>query len=239
MENFYYSAIYDVLQALGSNNEEALILKRLKAKIIRLNSTHQHAALVDTGDRDRLRGEGMSLHHLLQGRKRQRQPTIQYVGDQDGEAKSTTADILCVFKDYFKHKYDRRPACVESMTRLLSVGIKIIPQGANSALEEPITLDELEKAIRQAKPNKAPGRDGICTEFYKAMWGTVQRDLLDIVNEMYKEGHITDQQKYGTIICIPKQTSPTQPEDYRPLILLNMDYKLLTNNCKSPAPLVG
>lgn len=38
-------------------------------------------------------------------------------------------------------------------------------------------MDELEKAIRQGKPNKAQGRDGIC----KAKWGTVQRDLLNIM----------------------------------------------------------
>jgi hypothetical protein len=191
MENFNYSAIYDVLQAPGSNNEKALSLKRIKAKIIRLNSTHQHAALVDIGDRDRLRGEGMSLHHLLQGRKRRRQRTIQYLYDQDCEAKSTTADTLRVFTDYFKQKYDRCRACVESMTRLVSIGIKIIPEGENSALEEPITLDELEKAIRQSKPNKAWERDGICTKFYKAMWGTVQRYLPDIINEMCKEGQLS------------------------------------------------
>jgi hypothetical protein len=228
MENFYYSAIYDVIQDPSSNNEKAINLKRLKARIICLNSTHQHAVLVDICDRDRLRGEGMFLDHPLEGRQRQKQRMVQFVCDQNGNNKSTTADILRVFTDYFKHKYDRRPACVESMTSLLLDEIKILPESANTALEKPITLDELDKAIRQAKPSKAPGRDGICKEFYKAMWGTVKRDLLDILNEMYKEGHITDQQKYDIIICIPKQTSLTQTEDYRPLTLLNTDYKLLT-----------
>jgi hypothetical protein len=45
--------------------------------------------------------------------------------------------------------------------------------------------------------------------------------MLDITNDMYKEGEITDKQKYGTIVCIPKQGHPTRIEYYRPLTLLN------------------
>jgi hypothetical protein len=48
------------------------------------------------------------------------------------------------------------------------------------------------------------------------------------MNDMYREGQITDRQKYGIIVCIPKQARPMRPEDYRPLTLLNTDYKLLT-----------
>jgi hypothetical protein len=44
----------------------------------------------------------------------------------------------------------------------------------------------------------------------------------------YMEGQITDRQKYGIIVCIPKQAKPTRPEDYRALTLLNTDYNLLT-----------
>jgi hypothetical protein len=51
--------------------------------------------------------------------------------------------------------------------------------------------------------------------------------MLDIMNDMYKDGKITDQQKHG-IVCIPKQGHLTRLEDYRPLTLLNTDYKLLT-----------
>jgi hypothetical protein len=48
------------------------------------------------------------------------------------------------------------------------------------------------------------------------------------MNDMYREGQITDRQKYGIIVCIPKQARPMRPEDYRPLTLLNTDNKLLT-----------
>jgi hypothetical protein len=91
-----------------------------------------------------------------------------------------------------------------------------------------VTFDELFCAIKQGKPNKAPRRDGICLEFCKVTWETTKQDMLDIMNDMYKDGKITDQQKYGIIVCIPKQGNLTRPEEYRPLTLLNTDYKLLT-----------
>jgi len=43
MENFYYSAIYDAIREQTSNETRNTTLKRLKAKIIRLNSTHYQA----------------------------------------------------------------------------------------------------------------------------------------------------------------------------------------------------
>jgi hypothetical protein len=34
--------------------------------------------------------------------------------------------------------------------------------------------------------------------------------------------------KRGTIVCLPKKPDPGGQEDYRPLTLLNADYKILT-----------
>jgi len=55
-----------------------------------------------------------------------------------------------------------------------------------------------------------------------------KEDLLQIVNEMCTEELISDYQKFGIIICIPKQPHVTQVEHYRPLTSLNTDFKLLT-----------
>jgi len=39
MENFYYTALYDVLQEPGQHAAKAIKLKKLKTKIIRLNNS--------------------------------------------------------------------------------------------------------------------------------------------------------------------------------------------------------
>ena len=227
MENFYYSAIYDAIREPTTDEVKSVTLKRLKAKIIRLNSAHKQAIQVDVGERDSLRGQEPSLHHLLQGRKRKTQRTILHAYDKNGNLKTTTVDILRIFTEHMQHKYDSIHTSEESMRRLLECGLRAIPEGANAALEEPITTDELTDAVKQGKPHKAPGRDGICLEFYKKPWETIKQGLLDVMNDMYRERQITDRQKHGIIVCIPIKAQPTRPEDYRPLTLLNTDYNLL------------
>ena len=44
-----------------------------------------------------------------------------------------------------------------------------------------------------------------------------------------------ERQKQGVIVCIPKQVNPKTPEDYRPLTLLNADYKILASD-HTPCP---
>ena len=65
-------------------------------------------------------------------------------------------------------------------------------------------------------------------EFFKETWEFTRQDVLAIVNNMYIDRQITDQQKRGILVCIIKNSDPKRIEDYRPLTLLNSDYKLLT-----------
>jgi hypothetical protein len=44
---------------------------------------------------------------------------------------------------------------------------------------------------------------------------------------MFTEGTLTEKQKRGVIVCIPKTARPTHTQDYRPITLLNNDYKTL------------
>ena len=60
------------------------------------------------------------------------------------------------------------------------------------------------------------------------MWDIIKNELLDIINTMYLEGAVSDAQKHGHIVCLPKRDFPVHPENYRPLTILNTDYKILT-----------
>ena len=50
--------------------------------------------------------------------------------------------------------------------------------------------------------------------------------MLALFNQMYIDGRIRAQQKHRLVVCIPKP-APTIPADYRPITLLNTDYKIL------------
>jgi hypothetical protein len=93
-------------------------------------------------------------------------------------------------------------------------------------LDAPITENETRLAIQQAPHNKSRGMDGLLAEFYVWSWEVVKEDLTIIYNTMFQSGQMTCAQKQGIRVCIPKKDAPTQAKDYRPLTLLNTDYKI-------------
>ena len=46
LEDFYYSAIYDAIQEPITHTQKMTTLKKLKAKLIRLNSTHRQKIII-------------------------------------------------------------------------------------------------------------------------------------------------------------------------------------------------
>ena len=60
-----------------------------------------------------------------------------------------------------------------------------------------------------------------------ANWETVNPDLIELLNCMFLNKHITPRQKQGVIICLPNDNGDGTPNGYRPISLLNTDYKIM------------
>ena len=129
---------------------------------------------------------------------------------------------------FLREKYSVIQEDSTNIKELMGYIRNTLQREVNEAMEEPILMGELETAVKMGKSNKAPGCDGINTDFFKIMWDEIKSDLLGILNKMYIEGQITDAQKKGLMVCVPKRNDPRGLPDYRPLTLLNADYKLLT-----------
>ena len=94
-------------------------------------------------------------------------------------------------------------------------------------LEQPVSLEEVHIAVRKGGRNKASGSDGIGLQFYKANWAAVQDDVGAMMNQMFMDRKVSAQQKHGEIVCLLKSRDPITPADFRPITLLNTDYKIM------------
>jgi len=226
MENFYYSCIYDILQEPTQPREKSAILHQLKAKIIRLHNKRIQTITVDAGDPTLYQGETPSLLHLIQGRKRREARMDIEIRDENGQLQTTTRGILNTFVGYMKRKYGPIQVDDECVDQMVKVGHLRVAERWGDILDMPIMAEELQTVVHRVMGNKAPGRDGICVEFFKKNWSTIM-DMLLVYNQMYSTGNIREQQKHAIVVCIPKTTAPKTPADYRPITLLNTDYKFL------------
>ena len=177
MENFYYTTIYDVPQEPDQHMIKTFAMRRLKAKIIRPNSTHRQALLVDTGEQHRIMGEEPSLHHLLKTRNRQTSRLIKQIHDDNGTLHTSSMSIMKVFSTRFHAKFQTIQIDERSVSQLADCAIQTVTPEKNTALNKPISLEELRHAITQGKVYKAPGHDRICLEFRTA-WDVLKLDLL-------------------------------------------------------------
>jgi hypothetical protein len=55
----------------------------------------------------------------------------------------------------------------------------------------------------------------------------MKEDMVELFNQMLTERKLTELQKRGARVCIPKSDKAVAPEDFRPITLLNSDYKIL------------
>jgi len=94
-------------------------------------------------------------------------------------------------------------------------------------LEQPITAAELYTAIKSGGPNKSPGSDGIGREFFIRLWDTIRDDLFQVLNHMYLHKSTKRRQLHGIIVNLPKNNGDLTSAGYRPISLMNTDYKLL------------
>lgn len=76
--------------------------------------------------------------------------------------------------------------------------------------------------------SKAPGPDGYTSELYKAFKTQVSPLILDVLNEALIKGHLPPTFYLENISLIHKKYEDLlDPRSYRPVSLLNVDYKML------------
>ena len=86
---------------------------------------------------------------------------------------------------------------------------------------------ELLNVLKNTANKKSPGSDGFPVEFYKVFWPQCKHFLLNALNTAYNRGLLSTTQRHGVITLLPKKDKDTLfLKNWRPISLLNQDYKL-------------
>ena len=96
--------------------------------------------------------------------------------------------------------------------------------------EQLITIDECSKALKKMKNGKTPGTDGLTVEFYKMFWNDIKDLVFESFGFAYDIGELSIDQKRGIIKLLPKKDKILKfLKNWRPISLLNTDYKILAH----------
>ena len=129
---------------------------------------------MDTVENDAMLSEDISTYHYIRSRKRQKTRHVTHVLDEQGQLQIDQNDVMRLFTNFLETKYSLLQIDMRSFQKMVSCGMPKIPKEANTALDHPITVEELREAVKKGKSHKSPGPDGICHEFLTKMWDVVR-----------------------------------------------------------------
>jgi len=147
--------------------------------------------------------------------------------DRDYGWQTSARDIVRVFSENMRRQYRPIQVDEDSVRTILDTGYPCVPDACGEIFAMPITAEELKAAVFKGDSKKSPGRDGMELEFFKILWEDIVGHMRTLFTQMLRDRQLSERQKQGVIVCIPKNARPHTPEDYRPITLLNTDYKVL------------
>ena len=95
------------------------------------------------------------------------------------------------------------------------------------ALEKAISIEEVRREILRMGKGKSPGPDKLGAEFYQTFIDLILTDLHGVLVDSHRRGVLPTTMMEGELTLLFKKGDPREVRNYRPITLLNTDYKVL------------
>ena len=222
--------LYGQLRAAYENliNNPAMVpeINRIKGRMLLLQN-NLSKAFERLNDKF-IGGEKLTTFQLGDRAGRKKNSTISSIEHQ-GRRLEDSAEVEEHILDYFRQLYSAENA---QLNQDFPSNRFVEPNSeANNRAMEEITTEEIFTAIQTSASRKSPGSDGIPKEFYVKAFNIIHRQLNLILNEAL-QGGFPEQFLDGVVVLSKKKTNLKSIKAYRPITLLNYDYKLLARILK-------
>jgi exonuclease III len=166
-----------------------------------------------------------SLYHVRKETTRGRLSMISSLSGGNGELIVDDGRINQILTSSFRQVFSQEPSGDAAMETSFLGGIQKVV--FSSELSRPVELAEVASTLAKMPLNGSPGEDGLPYDFYQQFWADIGPIFLEMFEAVLRQGRVTESQAMGLIRLVPKSDCPTTVSDYRPIALLNCDYKLM------------
>ena len=105
---------------------------------------------------------------------------------------------------------------------------KSITEEDNVILKRIPSPEEIKEALFQMQDLKAPGPNGFLVLFYKEFWPIVGETVTQAVVSFFVDGSLPKEANISLIVLIPKTSNPTIVNNFQPISLYNLVYKIIS-----------
>lgn len=173
-------------------------------------------------------GEPISAFQL--GERKRKKTTIERLTTSENGVLDDSDNIQQHVVGYFRDLFSQHDIDEENQYNCN----RVIPEDSqpNRECMDEITTGEIFSVLKTSSKRKSPGADGIPVEFYIKTFDTIHRHLNLVMNEALL-GNFPSEFVEGVIVLVKKKGNDTSIKGYRPISLLNHDYKLLSRLLKA------
>ena len=150
-----------------------------------------------------------------------------------GNLVENSTQVLIECRKYYKELYNKTPHPQSQDEDLQWHFLKHLTPVMNiemvNLFETHITKDELFQSLKNMKKDASPGQDGLTVTFYLQFWNLISDIFFKAMQHAQTMGLLLPSMRCGVICLIPKKAKDlTYVKNWRPITLLNVDYKLIS-----------
>lgn len=202
------------------------VYESVQSRIANIDLSAARGAQVRSRVRWAEEGETSSRYFFRLEKKHGTENWIPAMKNSDGSIASSIVEICDSWVSFYSSLFT---ACDTDLTvqdaLLDSLSSSLSPEQAGSC-DGLISSGEAYTALSGMAKAKSPGSDGFPAEFYLAFWDVLGSDLVEVFNASFDSGSLPLSQRGALISLIFKKGNRLEHKNWRPISLLNVDYKL-------------
>ena len=171
-------------------------------------------------------GEASTRFFLRMEKKHGIEEWVPSILNPDGILVSDIDGICRSWVSFFSTLFTACPTDNSVQDELLGNISSHLPPGLGSSCDGLLSVAEVHKALDGAAKSKSPASDELPVEFYTRFWHVLGEDLVEVLNASYRSGMLPPSLRRALITLIFKKGDRSNPKNWRPISLLNCDYKL-------------
>ena len=194
--------------------------------LAKLDPTDAEAAKVCSRIRWAEDGEASTSYFMCLEKKHDAESWFSALKDYDDNVVTDLNEIMDAWLSFHSKLFSAESIDVDIQSEMLGVLSRSVPQSDVAKCEGLFEPDEVLCALNGMARVKTPGSDGLPVEFFIKFWDTLGTELVDVLNSSYLDGILPSSSFKGLINLIFMKGDCLDLKNWRPITLLNVDYKL-------------
>lgn len=223
----YFSLQRQISNLQNGSNINVTKYENLKEQLMHIEHEKCKGAILRSKAQWSVDSDKNTKYFLNLEKYRQNNNNIKELLLPSGQVVTDTDSIL---EQEFKF-YSDLYSCVDDNNDEVNTFLKHIERTIDKddkvECDKNITKEEILLALSKMSRNKTPGPDGITVSFYLTFWDYIANDFHKLIENIYKENNMARSMRHGHISLIYKKGDRRNLKNYRPISLLNVDYKIL------------